>query len=52
MDPSERYRGCMLGLAVGDAIGTTLEVRWLDLLVMRAEIAAMAESLGAARPDR
>ncbi|TBL80195.1 ADP-ribosylglycohydrolase family protein [Paenibacillus thalictri] len=24
---SERYRGCLLGLAVGDAVGTTLEFR-------------------------
>ena len=23
----ERYRGCLLGLAVGDAVGTTLEFR-------------------------
>lgn len=27
MDPHERYRGCLLGLAVGDALGTTLEFR-------------------------
>ena len=27
MDPIERYRGCLLGLAVGDALGTTLEFR-------------------------
>src|SRR3954470_4164877 len=25
MDSVERYRGCLLGLAVGDALGTTLE---------------------------
>lgn len=25
MDLAERYRGCLLGLAVGDAVGTTLE---------------------------
>jgi ADP-ribosylglycohydrolase len=25
MDVRERYRGCLLGLAVGDAVGTTLE---------------------------
>jgi len=25
MDPRDRYRGCLLGLAVGDALGTTLE---------------------------
>lgn len=25
MEPIERYRGCLLGLAVGDAVGTTLE---------------------------
>ncbi|NPV53641.1 MAG: ADP-ribosylglycohydrolase family protein [Firmicutes bacterium] len=25
MEPIERYRGCLLGLAVGDALGTTLE---------------------------
>ncbi len=27
MDVLERYRGCLLGLAVGDALGTTLEFR-------------------------
>ncbi|WP_301665208.1 ADP-ribosylglycohydrolase family protein [Methanoculleus frigidifontis] len=27
MNRSERYRGCLLGLAVGDALGTTLEFR-------------------------
>lgn len=27
MDIMERYRGCLLGLAVGDAVGTTLEFR-------------------------
>lgn len=27
MDTKERYRGCLLGLAVGDAVGTTLEFR-------------------------
>ena len=25
MDLAERYRGCLLGLAVGDAVGTALE---------------------------
>jgi ADP-ribosylglycohydrolase len=25
MEPIQRYRGCLLGLAVGDAVGTTLE---------------------------
>ena len=25
MDAIERYRGCLLGLATGDALGTTLE---------------------------
>jgi ADP-ribosyl-[dinitrogen reductase] hydrolase len=25
MDLLSRYRGCLLGLAVGDALGTTLE---------------------------
>ena len=25
MNRRERYRGCLLGLAVGDALGTTLE---------------------------
>ena len=25
--PADRYRGCLLGLAVGDALGTTLEFR-------------------------
>lgn len=27
MEQIERYRGCLLGLAVGDALGTTLEFR-------------------------
>src|SRR5690606_24521602 len=27
MDVLERYRGCLLGLAAGDALGTTLEFR-------------------------
>ena len=27
LDPSDRFRGCLLGLAVGDALGTTLEFR-------------------------
>ncbi len=27
MDPRDRFRGCLLGLAVGDAVGTTLEFR-------------------------
>jgi ADP-ribosylglycohydrolase len=27
MDSIERYRGCLLGLAVGDAVGTTLEFK-------------------------
>src|SRR6185295_11350721 len=27
MNQRERFRGCLLGLAVGDAIGTTLEFR-------------------------
>lgn len=27
MDQEERFRGCLLGLAVGDALGTTLEFR-------------------------
>ena len=27
METRERYRGCLLGLAVGDAVGTTLEFR-------------------------
>lgn len=27
MDVSERFRGCLLGLAVGDAVGTTVEFR-------------------------
>ena len=25
MEPEARYRGCLLGLAVGDAVGTALE---------------------------
>ncbi len=27
IDQQERYRGCLLGLAVGDALGTTLEFK-------------------------
>ena len=27
MKPLDRYRGCLLGLATGDALGTTLEFR-------------------------
>lgn len=27
MELIERYRGCLLGLAVGDAVGTTLEFK-------------------------
>lgn len=27
MDTLNRYKGCLIGLAVGDAIGTTLEFR-------------------------
>lgn len=27
MDLVERYRGCLLGLAVGDALGTTVEFK-------------------------
>jgi ADP-ribosyl-[dinitrogen reductase] hydrolase len=27
MNAADRYRGAMLGLAVGDALGTTLEFR-------------------------
>src|SRR5262245_25942430 len=27
MNPVERFRGCLLGLAVGDAVGTTVEFR-------------------------
>src|SRR5690349_18139132 len=27
METIERYRGCLLGLAVGDAVGTTLEFK-------------------------
>src|SRR5574341_1380286 len=27
MEPIDRYRGCLLGLAVGDALGTTLEFK-------------------------
>lgn len=30
MNRSERYRGCLLGLAVGDALGTTLEFQPSD----------------------
>lgn len=26
-DPTDRFRGCLLGLAIGDAVGTTLEFR-------------------------
>jgi len=28
LDKADRYRGCLLGLAVGDALGTTLEFSW------------------------
>ena len=28
MTTLERYRGCLLGLATGDALGTTLEFKW------------------------
>jgi ADP-ribosyl-[dinitrogen reductase] hydrolase len=27
MDTKDRYRGCLLGLAVGDAVGTSLEFK-------------------------
>jgi len=27
MDVAERYRGCLLGIAIGDALGTTLEFK-------------------------
>ncbi len=27
MEPIERYRGSLVGLAVGDAVGTTLEFK-------------------------
>lgn len=27
VDAGERYRGCLLGLAAGDALGTTLEFK-------------------------
>ncbi|WP_337124122.1 ADP-ribosylglycohydrolase family protein, partial [Staphylococcus aureus] len=27
MDQQDRFRGCLLGLAVGDAVGTTVEFR-------------------------
>ena len=27
MERIQRYRGCLLGLAVGDAVGTTLEFK-------------------------
>jgi len=27
MDTKDRFRGCLLGLAVGDAVGTTLEFK-------------------------
>jgi ADP-ribosylglycohydrolase len=27
MSQSDRFRGCLLGLAVGDAVGTTVEFR-------------------------
>ena len=27
MEQIQRYRGCLLGLAVGDAVGTTLEFK-------------------------
>ena len=30
MNQIERFRGCLLGLATGDALGTTLEFRSID----------------------
>ena len=27
MDTLDRFRGCLMGLAVGDAVGTTLEFK-------------------------
>ena len=27
MDTEDRFRGCLLGLAIGDAVGTTLEFK-------------------------
>ena len=27
IEPEDRFRGCLLGLAVGDAVGTTLEFK-------------------------
>jgi len=27
IDQKDRYRGCLIGLAVGDALGTTLEFK-------------------------
>ena len=27
MDETNRYRGCLLGLAAGDAVGTTVEFK-------------------------
>jgi hypothetical protein len=34
MDIRKRFRGCLLGLAVGDALGTTLEFRQLAFFLV------------------
>ena len=37
-DPLERYKGCLLGLAVGDALGTTLEFKRPDTFTPIADM--------------
>lgn len=51
----DRARGCLLGLAVGDALGGPVEwlssrgipARWLDLLEPRDELVRLADPLAA-----
>ena len=45
MQPSERYRGCLLGLAAGDALGTTLEFKWRSQIAQHKLIEEVAEQL-------
>ncbi|BAU14009.1 ADP-ribosylglycohydrolase [Leptolyngbya sp. NIES-3755] len=33
MNTLERFRGCLLGLAIGDAVGTTVEFNAMKLLI-------------------
>jgi len=44
MNEADRFRGCLLGLAVGDAVGTTLEFK------ARGELSPISHSVGMARP--